>query len=251
MKNNPKSKSSFQSIFSLFTGALQATIDKIDQLDPTKKGKERVISALILLPIAVTAIYYSKELFLALATAVTILMTMEWCVMTVKMPDYRRWQLIGFFYILIPVSAVTILRLRNPDILLWMFSIIWATDIFAFFTGKNLGGPKLAPKISPNKTWSGLMGGVIASTVIGFLSSFMFASGNVLFFMMLSAILAVLEQVSDLIESKFKRTFGVKDSGDIIPGHGGILDRLDGMMLVAPIVLLISVISPGHFINVS
>jgi phosphatidate cytidylyltransferase len=127
-----------------------------------------------------------------------------------------------------------------------MFAIIWSTDIFAFFAGKILGGAKLAPKISPNKTWSGLFGGVIASMAIGFMSSFMF-SGGVLFFIFLSALLSIVEQISDLLESKFKRIFGVKDSSNIIPGHGGVLDRMDGMMLVAPLVLFLVTISPSSF----
>jgi phosphatidate cytidylyltransferase len=131
--------------------------------------------------------------------------------------------------------------------LLWMFAVICATDIFAYFAGKNFGGPKLMPSVSPNKTWAGLGGGVAASMIIGFLSSFMF-SGGVFFFIFTSAFLAIVEQSSDLLESRFKRHFGVKDSGNIIPGHGGVLDRFDGMMLVAPTVLfLVWVYSESFF----
>ena len=127
-----------------------------------------------------------------------------------------------------------------------MFSIIWATDIFAFFAGRTFGGPKLAPKISPNKTWSGLAGGVIASMLIGLMSSLMF-SGGVVFFVIISALLSLIEQGSDLLESKIKRIFGVKDSGNIIPGHGGVLDRLDGMMLLAPTVLFLITVFSDKF----
>jgi phosphatidate cytidylyltransferase len=215
-------------------------------LDPRDNTKQRIISALVLLPIALMAIFYSKDLFLFLAISVAILMTSEWLDMSKEMDDQKKWRLIGFFYIAIPVYSVIKLRNYNVEILFWMFAVIWSTDIFAFFAGKTLGGAKIAPTISPNKTWSGLIGGILASMIIGFLSSFMFAGGT-LFFILLSAFLSIIEQLSDLLESKFKRIFGVKDSGNIIPGHGGILDRLDGMMLLSPVVLLIITIFPARF----
>jgi phosphatidate cytidylyltransferase len=215
-------------------------------LDPRDNTKQRIISALVLLPIALMAIFYSKDLFLFLAISVAILMTSEWLDMSKEMDDQKKWRLIGFFYIAIPVYSVIKLRNYNVEILFWMFAVIWSTDIFAFFAGKTLGGAKIAPTISPNKTWSGLIGGILASMIIGFLSSFMFAGGT-LFFILLSGLLSIIEQLSDLLESKFKRIFGVKDSGNIIPGHGGILDRLDGMMLLSPVVLLIITIFPARF----
>ena len=165
-------------------------------------------------------------------------MTAEWLDITKKAEDQQKWRIIGLFYILIPIYSVIKIRLFNDEILLWMFAVIWATDIFAFFAGKTLGGAKLAPTISPNKTWSGLSGGVVASMLIGLMSSFMF-KGGAIFFISVSVFLSLIEQASDLFESKVKRIFGVKDSGNIIPGHGGVLDRLDGMMFVAPVVLLL------------
>ena len=104
--------------------------------------------------------------------------------------------------------------------------------------GKTFGGPKLAPIISPKKTWSGLLGGVLVSMLVGLICSIMF-KGSATFFIILSGILAVIEQISDLLESKFKRHFNVKDSGNLIPGHGGIMDRVDGLTLTAPIVALL------------
>jgi phosphatidate cytidylyltransferase len=220
--------------------------DKIYSLDPKENTKQRVISAIILIPVALYAILISKDLFLLLAIMAAIIMTSEWVEITKSAKDFRRWRLIGFFYILIPVYAVIKIRYLDLNILLWMFAIIWSTDIFAFFAGRIFKGAKLAPAISPNKTWSGLVGGVLASVAIGFLSSFMF-KGDIAFFMFISALLSVLEQVSDLCESKVKRHFGVKDSGNIIPGHGGLLDRLDGMIFVAPTVLLLMTIFADKF----
>src|SRR5690606_21705091 len=183
-----------------------------------------------------------------LAIAATILMTFEWLELTKSAQNKTKWHIIGFFYILIPVWAVLKLREIDPNIILWMFFLIWATDIFAYFAGKALGGKKLAPNISPNKTWAGMIGGALASMVIGFISSFIFVYGNIIFFVIISGFLSIIEQLSDLTESKFKRIFKVKDSGYLIPGHGGLLDRLDGMMLVAPTVLLIVCLYPEKFI---
>lgn len=235
-----------KNIFSIINKLFEKLIDKIQILDPTENNRQRVKSALILVPIALYAIFFSKSIFFLLAITVAILMTAEWLEITKTADDQKKWRLIGLFYILIPVYSVIKIRLYDSDILFWMFAVIWVTDIFAFFAGKTLGGAKLAPHISPNKTWSGLAGGIIASMIIGFLSSFMF-SGGVFFFIFISAILAIIEQISDLFESKVKRIFGVKDSGNIIPGHGGVLDRLDGMMFVAPMVLLLITIFPHKF----
>ena len=235
-----------KNMFFAISNLFNKLIAQVHFLDPRENTKQRVVSALILIPFALYAIFFSKNLFLFLAIAIAILMTTEWLDMIKNMQDQTKWRLIGFFYILIPVYSVIKIRFYDVDILFWMFAVIWATDIFAFFAGRSLGGAKLAPAISPNKTWSGLAGGVIASALIGFMSSFMF-SGGVLFFVFISICLSLLEQASDLLESKFKRIFGVKDSGNIIPGHGGVLDRLDGMMLVAPAVLFLLTVFSSKF----
>ncbi len=221
-------------------------IAKIDEIDPSGNAKQRVMSAAVLVPLAIYAICFSKSLFFFFAIVITILMTAEWLEMIKKAEDQNKWRLIGLAYIAIPMYCVLKLRLQDTNILLWMFAIIWTTDIFAYFSGKIFGGAKMAPTISPNKTWSGLIGGVAATMLIGFMSAFMFR-GGVMFFIVVSVLLALIEQASDLLESKFKRIFGIKDSGNIIPGHGGILDRLDGMMLTAPVVLFIITIFSDKF----
>ncbi len=233
-----------------FDGFLDKIVKKMEKIDSSVDLRQRIISGIILFTIAITGICFFKGLFLLLVTAITIIMVSEWIDLIKSAANQNKWKLIGFVYILIPVWAVLYLHEIDYKIVLWMFSVIWATDIFAYFAGKNLGGPKLAPKISPNKTWSGLLGGIVASMIIGLLSSFMFVHGNIIFFVLISGLLAVIEQLSDLVESKFKRTFGVKDSGNIIPGHGGILDRLDGMMLVAPAVILIVWFNYSKFVPV-
>jgi phosphatidate cytidylyltransferase len=226
---------------------LNKLISHVHFLEPRENTKQRVISSLIMIPLALYAIFHSENFFIFFSIAIAMMMMIEWLDMIRREENQTKWRTIGLFYILIPVYSIIKIRMIDSNILFWMFAIIWATDIFAFFAGRSLGGPKIAPDISPNKTWSGLAGGVIASMLIGLLSSFMFANGGILFFVTMSMFLSLLEQGSDLLESKFKRMFGVKDSGSLIPGHGGVLDRLDGMMLVAPVVLFLITVFPIRF----
>jgi phosphatidate cytidylyltransferase len=137
----------------------------------------------------------------------------------------------GFLYIGAPAFALMVLEWARFDLVLWAMLVTWSTDIFAYFAGRSIGGPKLAPRISPNKTWAGLIGGMAGAGVIGALAAWAF--GLDLLFMVAGAPMALLAQLGDLYESKVKRRLGVKDSGSIIPGHGGVLDRVDGLLPVA------------------
>lgn len=123
----------------------------------------------------------------------------------------------------------------------WMFAVVWTTDIVAYFTGRTLGGPKLMPRVSPKKTWSGALGGLVGGTLAG-IGLVVFArdhgwsdlaDASLAFVGLLSAVASVLSQGGDLVESALKRRYGVKDSGRAIPGHGGVMDRLDGFFAVA------------------
>ncbi|NOZ42897.1 MAG: phosphatidate cytidylyltransferase, partial [Alphaproteobacteria bacterium] len=140
--------------------------------------------------------------------------------------------LLGIFYALLPALALIWLRLYSAHggwIVLWMMIIVWSMDTGAYFAGKNIGGPKMAPRISPNKTWAGLWGGTGAAVVFGLIAAYYFGfSGNITMLVVIAALLAIWSQIGDLAESALKRHFNVKDSGAIIPGHGGIMDRVDG-----------------------
>jgi phosphatidate cytidylyltransferase len=142
----------------------------------------------------------------------------------------------GLLYVVLP--ALSLIYLRQQDqglwLALWTLVIVWATDIGAYFAGRAIGGPKLAPKISPNKTWAGLIGGMIAALLIGGALGWMVQLPHI--FWLLGAPLAVAAQGGDLFESWLKRRSGVKDSGKLLPGHGGALDRLDGVVPVAILV---------------
>jgi phosphatidate cytidylyltransferase len=137
----------------------------------------------------------------------------------------------GFLYIAIPAFALIVLSWAWFAILFWVMIVTWATDIFAYFAGRSIGGPKLAPRISPNKTWAGLAGGVVGAEIAGALAAYWFDLGTP--FLELGGLMALCAQGGDLYESWLKRRAGVKDSGTILPGHGGALDRLDGLLPVA------------------
>ncbi len=155
----------------------------------------------------------------------------------------RRPQLgLGVLYCGLPVYALLLIR-HEPDGIrnaLWALSLVWATDIGAYFAGRSIGGPKLAPTISPNKTWAGLIGGLIVATIVALaLQAFYQLPPR---FVIATPLLAILAQAGDLYESWLKRRAGVKDSGSVIPGHGGVLDRLDGLVPVLPVAALLVVV---------
>jgi phosphatidate cytidylyltransferase len=160
----------------------------------------------------------------------------------------KLWAASGFLYAA-PIVLVPPIVRSHPDLgilgLLWMFAVVWATDIAAYFTGRALGGPKLCPAISPKKTWSGFMGGVVAAALGGLLVAW---SGRqfglslpfgLFSIAVLSVVASVASQIGDLGESALKRHCDVKDSSHLIPGHGGVMDRLDGFWAVCLIVAVV------------
>jgi len=149
---------------------------------------------------------------------------------------------LGVIYIAMAIYAMLWLRYEGPLGLyniLWLFLVVWATDIFAMVVGKKVKGPRLAPRISPNKTWSGLVGGMIAASTVSFIFAYMQDSPYLLLCTVLGAVFGIIEQMGDLLESMLKRKFGVKDSSQLIPGHGGVLDRIDGLLLLSICMALI------------
>ncbi|MEO5865892.1 MAG: phosphatidate cytidylyltransferase [Sphingomonas sp.] len=156
----------------------------------------------------------------------------------------RRMLAAGVIYVGLPVLGLLVLRKQPEGVVfaLWAMALVWLCDIGAYFAGRAIGGPKLAPRISPNKTWAGLVGGVVAASVFGLLMHWQY--GLAWRLTLSSPILAVLAQGGDLFESWLKRRAGVKDSGSLLPGHGGVLDRLDGLVPVAPVAAFIAVAVP-------
>lgn len=143
---------------------------------------------------------------------------------------------IGLAYAVFPAIALSLLRADDAPGLaavIYLFAVVWATDIFAYFTGRAVGGPKLAPSISPGKTWSGAVGGTLAAVIAGYGVALVAGHAAPLTLALLAVPLSVVSQVGDLFESAFKRRFAVKDSGNLIPGHGGVMDRVDGLVAAA------------------
>ena len=144
----------------------------------------------------------------------------------------------GVLYIGIPGIALLWLRGQGEQgggFILWLFAVVWASDVAAYFVGKSVGGPRLAPTISPNKTWSGLVGGVAAGVIAGYTIALLVPEGlDRRLVVVLSAVVAIASVLGDLVESAVKRGAGIKDSGTIIPGHGGLFDRVDGLLAAAP-----------------
>ena len=156
----------------------------------------------------------------------------------------RWWMGAGALYIMLPQLALIVIREQGRWLLLWVLFLVWATDSAAYFAGRLIGGPKLAPRLSPKKTWAGLAGGMLGAAMVGWFLR-QGAMPGALHLAALSAGFAVLAQAGDLAESGLKRYFGVKDSSRLIPGHGGVLDRLDGLLAVAPAVAAMTLLWPG------
>jgi phosphatidate cytidylyltransferase len=162
----------------------------------------------------------------------------------------QAWLSAGTIYLGLPCVALIWLRNDAPagrELVLWLIVLVWAVDIGAYVAGRLIGGPRLAPGVSPNKTWAGLAGGVglAAATSAGFAG----ANGHphLLGPAAFGALLGCTAQAGDLVESWVKRRFGVKDTSGLIPGHGGLLDRVDGLLIVALVVALISAADEGVF----
>lgn len=160
----------------------------------------------------------------------------------------RWWSAAGVVYIAIPCISMIWLRhapTQGLEMIFWLFAVVWATDIGAYFAGRGFGGPKLAPKISPKKTWAGLAGGIASAIVIGVVTAHLLDLPSAVPLVVLSGAMAIVAQAGDLWESWVKRHFAVKDTGRLIPGHGGLLDRLDGLMTAAPTVAAVVLFDGG------
>jgi phosphatidate cytidylyltransferase len=171
--------------------------------------------------------WLSMPLLLLAAVAVAVLMG----VLTAS--ELRRETLAGVAYAAGLCASVILCRGMGHNgfiVIIWLFAAVWGTDILAYFTGRSLGGPKLWPSVSPKKTWSGALGGLAGGMLIACLLLSGFGVSLKPQHIMLSAAFSILTQMGDLFESALKRRYGVKDSGALIPGHGGFMDRLDGFI---------------------
>jgi phosphatidate cytidylyltransferase len=192
----------------------------------------RTATGLVLIALALLTAVLGGTVFAIFVAAIATAMFYEWT--RIVRGWGAVWYASGFFYALVPAVALLWIRERDVhglDLLVWAFIVTWSTDIGAYFAGRRFGRRKLAPSISPGKTVEGLYGGIAAATLLG--GAWALATGLAYPLLALAPMLAIAAQGGDLFESAMKRRAGVKDSGAWLPGHGGVLDRLDGLVPVA------------------
>lgn len=190
----------------------------------------RTLTGVIMIVAALLVAFHGGYLFAVVVAALATAMFYEWT----RMVRGRGllWTMAGALYSVLPALALLWIRERaGIDLLLWTFIVTWATDIGAYFAGRRFGRRRLAPSISPGKTVEGLVGGVAAAALLGGAWVLAVHLGKPL--LVLAPLFALAAQGGDLFESSLKRRAGVKDSGNWLPGHGGVLDRLDGLVPVA------------------
>jgi len=192
----------------------------------------RTASAIVLAIPVLADVYLGPPWFTLLVVVVAALMGWEWAGMCNRR---GRWMVLGSVYIAVPTAAM--IWLRGDDIpgmttIIWLFLVVWGADTGAYLSGRAIGGPKLAPRISPKKTWAGFIGGISIASLISVGFHF-YMPGDILNLAITGFLVALASQLGDLLESMMKRHFDVKDSSNLIPGHGGVLDRVDGLVIGA------------------
>lgn len=220
---------------------------------PTPKKSDlgvRTLSAVVMLAVSGTALWLGGWYFNLFAALIGVGVLLEWSNLAKRFAgssaSLLAWEIGGLFYVGTAIYALTYIN-RDPvdgleGLLVWIGMVV-ATDIGAYFAGRTFGGPKIAPKISPSKTWSGLVGGILGASVVAFVPIYIASSHGVSgeragvladwpAFLAMGACVATLAQAGDFFESWMKRRAGVKDSGNLIPGHGGLFDRVDGLLAV-------------------
>jgi phosphatidate cytidylyltransferase len=256
----------------------------------------RILSAGVLLPLAIAAVYAGGYVFAGLVVLVAVLLAVEWDrLVTGNLAPVRAalfglavasgpvvaiWPggtmqevliagligiglsfvlsliykiniilyCIGFIWFFVPCVSLVLVR-ETPAVgflgTLWLLATVWICDTAAYAAGRLIGGVKLAPRISPNKTWAGLLGGVAGAALLGAIFGAVGSIGPVGALAATGALLAAVSQIGDLAESAVKRHFAVKDSGNLIPGHGGVFDRVDGILFAVPLAALIVFANDG------
>jgi phosphatidate cytidylyltransferase len=214
----------------------------------------RVASAAVLVPLAVASAYWGGWPFVVFWALAAIGILWEWIGLVVKRTgpsltaDGRVWAAGGVVYAAVAFFGPVLLR-RDAELgftaLLFLFAVVWATDILAYFTGRAFGGALLWPRVSPKKTWSGALGGVAGAIAAGIAVAAAGGIGNLAAIAVLSLLLSVLSQAGDMFESAVKRHFAAKDASGLIPGHGGVMDRLDGFMVAAFAAAAIGILRQG------
>lgn len=205
----------------------------------------RIVSASVLAATALVAAWIGGVpvflFWLIGATGVLV----EWWRMT---GGRLGWRFLGLLYASAVLVSPVVLRLDPAmgfAVLVWLFAVVWGSDVMAYACGRMIGGPKLMPRVSPKKTWSGFIGGTVFAALAGTAVAAFFEAPALLPVGVVSLIAAIISQGGDLVESAIKRHFGVKDASALIPGHGGFMDRLDGFIAAGLFALVLGVARGG------
>lgn len=217
----------------------------------------RVVSSLILAPLAIGLAYLGNWPFAIFWTVAAAIVLIEWMMLVIGRNPLALfpwsgsqwlWALCGVVYAGALLAATLILR-GDASLgfvaIVFVFAVVWGSDILAYFVGRAVGGPKLMPRVSPGKTWSGAAGGTLASIIFGVLVAKFGGLESLGAIALIALILSVVSQAGDLIESALKRHFHVKDSSGLLPGHGGLMDRLDGYVTAVVAAALIGLVRGG------
>ena len=252
----------------------------------------RVVSSLVLAPVAIASAYFGGIVFVLLWTAAALCVIWEWDTLvcaheknpgltigavaiagasillilgrtatvialvalgmlgaaTLSSRALRGWCVAGVLYAGVLLIAPVLLRRDAAfgfQALMFLFLVVWATDVVAYFCGRAFGGPKLMPSVSPKKTWSGAIGGTAGGVLGGVAVAVYFGTPRLAAIALVAVVLSVASQAGDLLESSIKRRFNAKDSGSLIPGHGGVMDRVDGFVIAALIAAMLGVSRGG------
>lgn len=208
---------------------------------------KRIVTALLLGGLTLWMLITESPFLGYFMVALCGIVLFEWVKLVFTSPKTPKeriiWLLFGGAYLIFGLLGFYELYKYSPMLGISLLFLIWSTDIGAYFAGKSIGGPKLAPSISPGKTWSGAIGGTISASITALIISvYMYDGLNaklVGFFILCS----ILGQIGDLLESKVKRLFKVKDSGNLLPGHGGFIDRLDSLVFVGLFLYALSMLA--------
>jgi phosphatidate cytidylyltransferase len=230
-----------------------------DSADPQPAGLSnlilRVISSAVLAPIAILIAWLGGVPFVVFWTIAASIVLWEWSALvknsragTRSLGWFAGWMVGGLVYAGVLLLCPIILR-RDPAYglvaILFLFAIVWATDIAAYFTGRAFGGPKLWPAVSPKKTWSGALGGTVGGVVAGLLVVKLAGLVVAPMLVFVAIVLSIVAQAGDLLESAIKRHFGAKDASQLIPGHGGLMDRLDGFLTAVAAAVMVGLLRGG------
>jgi phosphatidate cytidylyltransferase len=215
----------------------------------------RVISSVVLAPIAIIVAWIGGVTFAVFWTVAASIVLWEWSALVKRASQvdkglgwFAGWMVAGLAYAGVLLLAPSVLR-RDPALglvaILFVFAIVWVTDIAAYFVGRAVGGPRLWPTVSPKKTWSGAVGGTLGGVGAGLLVVKLAGLVVAPMLVIVALALSVAAQLGDLLESAIKRHFGAKDAGQLIPGHGGLMDRLDGFLTAAAAAVMVGLLRGG------